>query len=82
MLMLDRRLQILIDDRRYRRLSEAARKRGTSVAVIVREAIDQALPDDAERKRAAARALLSAEPITLPDDPADLKAEIRGARGA
>jgi predicted DNA-binding protein len=82
MLMLDRRLQILIDDRRYRRLSEAARKRGTSVAVIVREAIDQALPDDAERKRAAARALLSAEPIPLPDDPADLKAEIRGARGA
>ena len=47
---------------------------------LVREAIDQARPEDADRKRAAAHAILAVEPIVLPDDPADLKAEVRGAR--
>ena len=63
MLMLEHRLQILIDDARYRRIAAAARERKTSIATIVRDAIDQALPSDSETKRAAADAILSAEPI-------------------
>ena len=41
MLMLTRRLQILIDEGRYERVSSEARSRGVPVAVIVREAIDR-----------------------------------------
>ena len=80
MLMLTRRLQILIDEGRFRRLEPAARERKTSVATIVREAIDAAVPDDRERKRAAARAILDAEPIPVPATVEELKAELLEAR--
>jgi hypothetical protein len=76
MLMLGRRLQILIDEPRYRRLAAAARSRGTSVATIVREAIDQALPDDVDGKRAAWERILTAEPMTVPETVEELKAEL------
>jgi hypothetical protein len=58
----------------------AAKARKTSVASVIREAIDQALPgvDPAERRRAADE-LLAAEPIELPE-PEELKREIREAR--
>ena len=48
---LERRLQILIDDDRHRRIAELANARGVSVATIVREAIDRGLsnPDDQRR---------------------------------
>lgn len=75
MLMLERRLQILLDDRRYRRLAAAAKARKTSVAAVVREAIDVALPADVDRKREAGRAILAAEPIPVPDID-HLKAEL------
>jgi hypothetical protein len=75
MLMLERRLQILIDDERYHRLASAARARKTSVATIVREAIDAALPVDVERKRAALEEVLAADPVPLPDV-AELKGEL------
>jgi hypothetical protein len=81
MLMLERRLQILLDEARYRRLAAAARGRKTSVAAIVREAIDQALPADIERKRRAADDLLAAEPVPVPETVEELKAEIRAGRG-
>src|SRR6266446_2699032 len=61
MRILDRRLQILLDDARYRRVATAARERKTSVAAIIREAIDQALPVELDRKRRAAAELLAAE---------------------
>ena len=73
--MLERRLQILIDERRYRRVAAAARERNSSVAAVIRDAIDLALPGDASKKRAAAQALLEAEPIAVPDV-ARLKAEL------
>ncbi len=81
MLMLERRLQILLDEGRYRRLTAAARARKTSVAAVVRDAIDQALPVDLDRKRRAADELLAAEPIPLPETVEELKREIRDARG-
>jgi hypothetical protein len=81
MSMYERRLQILLDDARYRRVSAAAKARKTSVAAVIRDAIDQALPAvDIEAKRRAADALLAAEPIPVPDDPAELKREIRDYR--
>src|SRR3989442_717584 len=79
--MLERRLQILLDDGRYRRVAAAARERKTSVAAVIRDAIDQALPVDLEQKRRAGEELLAAEPIPVPETIEELKAEIRDARG-
>jgi hypothetical protein len=67
MCMLTRRLQILIDEPRYRRLRAEARERKTSVAAVIRDAIDQALPVTGSRRARAARAILSAEPMAVPD---------------
>jgi hypothetical protein len=80
MSMLERRLQILIDESRYRRLAARARERNSSVAAVVREAIDKLLPGDSDRKRRAARELLGAEPMPVPETVEELKAEIRNAR--
>lgn len=62
---LTRRLQILLDEDRYARIEGIARRRGTSVATIVREAIDAAFPDDGPDRIEAARRVLDAEPITV-----------------
>jgi hypothetical protein len=67
MRMLDRRLQILIDEPRYRRLQAAARERKTSVAAVIRDAVDLLLPAGTSRQSAAARAILGAEPMPVPD---------------
>jgi hypothetical protein len=75
--MLGRRLQILLDERRYRLVSAAARERKTSVAAVIRDAIDQALPADLEEKRAAWDELKRAEPMPVPETVEELKAEIR-----
>jgi hypothetical protein len=80
MLMLERRLQILLDDARYRRLTATARERGTSVAAVVRDAIDLALPADLAKKRAALEAILAAEPMPVPKTVEELKAELDGLR--
>ena len=76
MCMFDRRLQILIDEERYRRLEAAARERRLSVAAVIREAIDVALPADLARKRAAAKAIFAAEPMPVPETVEELKAEL------
>lgn len=79
MCMYARRLQILLDEARYRRVAARARAQKTSVAAIIRDAIDVALPDDPDRKRAAGRALLAADPIPVPETREELKAEIEAA---
>jgi hypothetical protein len=71
----DRRLQLLIDEERYQRVAARARERGLSVGAVIREAIDVAVPDLA-RKRAAASAILAAEPIPVPETVEELKAEL------
>src|SRR6266849_2468261 len=76
MCLLSRRLHILLDDRRYRRLQAEARARRASVGALVREAIDRTFPVPLERKRAAAKAMLAAKPMPLPADMCDLKAEL------
>lgn len=83
MSMLQRRLQVLIDDERHERLLAVARERGISVGAVVREALDRGLgAPDARRQSAGAR-LLSAEPMPVPGVPellAELE-ELRGRRG-
>lgn len=81
MRMFERRVHILLDDARYRRVAAEARQRRTSVAAVIRDAIDQALSIDPERKRRAADELLAAEPTPVPETVEELKAELRGSRG-
>lgn len=60
------RLQVLIDVGQRERLEREAAARGTSVATLVREAIDLAFPSGAERRAEAAAAILAAEPMQAP----------------
>lgn len=77
MRMLTHRLQLLLDDERYERVQALARQRGTSVATVIREAIDRGLPATQRRRSAAARRILAAEPMLV----ADLLAELDDLRG-
>jgi hypothetical protein len=76
---LQHRLQILIDDERHSRLAAVARDRGVSVATVVREAIDRGVVSSAPRRQAAARRLLEAPDMAVPDV-AELKAELSDLR--
>jgi Ribbon-helix-helix domain len=78
--MLNHRLQVLVDDERYERLKRASEATGVPVGEIVRRAIDRAVPATADERSAAIARFLAAEPIPVPDDPADLKKEILAAR--
>jgi hypothetical protein len=80
MSMLDRRLQVLIDEDRWARLEREAERRKVSVSSVVREAIDERYPHDAERRRVALQAVLDAEPMAVPD-PDELRRELEEIRG-
>lgn len=75
----DRRLQLLLDEDRYQRVSSLAQQRGTSVAAVIREAIDRGLPSTDRRRAAAARLVLGAEPAAVPEVQ-DLLAELDDLR--
>lgn len=77
---LEHRLQILLDDERHKRITEAAHERGVSVATVVREAIDRGLGGPSIRRRAAGRRLLQAPDMAVPD-PEELRAELDALRG-
>jgi len=55
MSMLPHRLQILLDEERYVPVRARARKRGTSVAAVIREALDVGLPATQLRRAAHPR---------------------------
>lgn len=62
--MLNRRLQVLVDDARFERLAEESRRSGAPVGELVRRAIDHEFPavgEQAERELAG-RALLEMPP--------------------
>ena len=61
---LDRRVHLLLDAERYARLERRAKTRGTSVATLVREAIDVAYPVDDGAAEAGAR-FLARPPLDL-----------------
>lgn len=73
--ILDRRIQLLLDESRYRKVAGEAKRRRVSVAAVIREAIDR-LPDDASQRRTAIASLLAAEAMPLPADPADIRREL------
>ena len=75
MLMLNRRLQVLIDDERYAALKREAARTNSSVAAVVRAAIDERLAPAAARRSRAGRRLLDA-PSTPAGEPDELEAEI------
>jgi len=79
--MLERRVHILLDNAQYRRVEAAARERKTSVASVIRDAIDHTLSIEPERKRQAADELLAAEPAPVPETVEELKSELRAGRG-
>lgn len=80
MCMLTHRLQLLLDDERYDRVTTLARHRHTSVAAVIREAIDRGLPAVPRRRAAAAQRILAA-PAAPVGDPADLRSELDELRG-
>jgi len=53
------RTQISIDDERFERVAAIARLRGSSIAAVIRDAIDIAFANDPERAREAARRVLA-----------------------
>ena len=71
------RLQLLLDDERYQRVQTLARQRGTSVAAVIREALDRGLPATQRRRSAAARRILAAAPMEV----GNLIAELDDLRG-
>ncbi|MDN5749498.1 MAG: ribbon-helix-helix domain-containing protein [Pseudonocardia sp.] len=75
MAVLTQRLQLLIDEDRFARLAQEAERRGSSVAALVREAIDATFPPSFPSRSAAAELLLGAEPIRI-GGWAETKAEI------
>ncbi|MDQ3151765.1 MAG: ribbon-helix-helix domain-containing protein [Actinomycetota bacterium] len=75
MATMTRRLQVLLDEDRYARLEKEAARRGTSVATLVREAIDAKFPGWGLTRAEAARQILDGEPLEV-GDWEDLKEEI------
>lgn len=80
MCMLTERLQILLDGDRRRRLEHEAAARGTSIAALIRDAIDLVYPSTADERRRAAALVLEAEPMDVPE-PDGLRAELEELRG-
>ncbi|MGH3850573.1 MAG: hypothetical protein ACRDRT_12870, partial [Pseudonocardiaceae bacterium] len=78
--MLSRRLQILIDDERLKRIEKEAARRKVAVAVVVRDAIDASFPVTTPARAAAARRILDAAPMEAPEQ-AQLLAELEELRG-
>ena len=63
---LERRLQILLDDQRYRLLEDESERTKESIGEIVRQAIDLRFADDLAVRVVAAGQLLA---LPVPDDP-------------
>jgi Ribbon-helix-helix protein, copG family len=83
MSMLQRRLQVLIDEARHERLQALAKERGVSVGSLVRDAIDRGLASPDARKAAAGARILAAAPMPAPavDDLLSELDDLRGRRG-
>lgn len=80
MCMLSHRLQLLLDEERYQRIATLAKQRKTSVAAVIREAIDRGLPAAPRRRVAAVNRILAAEQMAV-GSPSDLSAELDELRG-
>lgn len=79
--MLNRRLQVLLDQERWDRLQARSAASGASVGSVVRRALDEALPPTVPEAQRAASELLKAAPMPVDDWPST-KQELTDARGA
>ena len=75
---LDRRVHLLLDEPRYRKVAVEAERRRVSVAEVIRDAIDR-IPTDLEVRRRAVAEILAASPMKVPGDPSDLRRELEEA---
>ncbi len=85
MCMLNRRLQVLIDEERYERLARESERMGAPVGELVRRAIDHEFPGagrGAERERAGRELLAMPPPPGAGPEPdwEDRKQEMLDAR--
>ena len=69
---LERRVHLLLDEPRYRKVAGEARRRRMSVATVIRDAIDQ-LPAGTDIRRRSIAEFLAAPAMTLPPDPTQLR---------
>jgi hypothetical protein len=78
MSMMERRLQLLLDQARYDLVEAEASRTGRSVAAVIREAIDYRFHEDADARRGAGERLLgrSETPDGVEPDWADSKAAL------
>ena len=60
--MLNRRLQVLVDDQRFELLARESERMGTPVGELVRRAIDHEFPTESSDRADAARRLLATPP--------------------
>lgn len=63
MAVLNRRLQILVEEGRFEELERLARERSTTIAALVREALDKAFPTHGLPHRMAAERFLARPPV-------------------
>lgn len=73
-----RRLQVLLDEERMNRLERYANERGTTVATVIRDAIDVAVPRHTlEERREAITRFLEGPPMPVVDDWVEMKRTAR-----
>jgi hypothetical protein len=77
MSVMERRLQLLLDQPRYDRVASAAKESGRSVAAVIRDAIDLAYPGGEELRAESWSALLLE--TETPSGPAEDWATIKEA---
>lgn len=65
MATLTRRLQVLVEEQQFAQLEHIARQRGTTVAALVREALDRTYAFNALPSDIAAKRFLAREPLDL-----------------
>ena len=75
------RLQILLDEEQYDRLTQRAKAQGRSVGALIREAVDHMWTGTDIRKAALLDAILADGPMPVPE-PADLALELDEIRGS
>ena len=78
--MLNRRLQVLLDDERWERLEKRSAQTGASVGEVVRRAIDDAVPPTRENASEAMRSFLDSPPAPV-GDWAEMKREMLDSFG-
>lgn len=82
MSMLNRRLQVLIDEARWRRLEAEAERRRVPVSVLVRDAIDRVYGGvTLDDRRAAWEFLQRQPPAPVPATVEEMKAIVREQSG-